>query len=429
MAADFVDRPSFSEAALPLNVAAIDGSYHEGSIVDELPSTRIGYVQIGCVLIDMHQYANLRVDGGRFVDPFLVARLEEGNRPLIFTVPSSNVRWGKHRTVRQGVRAALDMHFRSEATQVLPNDPSSRLQSTLFYLASLRDGELATPDRSRLLLHRCPNEGCSATRVEVRDEPTPQTCTACGGPVYAADCLRIWEAVSDFQSNAEALGRIMGALEHLLLVHSVRYIGRDAPSVLAETAFFVDGPLAVFGNAAWLSRAILACLHDTSAEMVSRGHPALLVIGIQKSGQVVDYAQTIAPYVAERRLLSITDEYRYRYIKVGEEATGNGFGSETYYGHDFIYKTESGRTFVFGLHFPFRSQTVQDFRTSKAEIASYPQLPRAVHLIEYMESDLFQDATVPTVLAHRYVAISLIPGGRVLDVLTRKALRRNYEEE
>jgi hypothetical protein len=245
--------------------------------------------------------------------------------------------------------------------------------------------------------------------------------------VYAADCLRIWEAVSDFQPNEEALGRVMGALEHLLFAHSVRYIGRDAPSVLAETAFFVDGPLAVFGNAAWLSRAILACLHDVNKDLVWRGYQPLLVIGIQKTGQVVDYVRAIAPHVAAPRLLSISDEYRYRYIKVGEDASGNGFGSETYYGQDFIYKTESGRTFVFGLPFPFRSQAVPQFSKAKAELSSYPQLPRALRLIARMESDLYQDSTVPTVLAHRYTAISLIPGGRVLDVLTRKALRHESD--
>ena len=38
--------------------------------------------------------------------------------------------------------------------------------------------------------------------------------------------------------------------------------------------------------------------------------------------------------------------------------------------------------------------------------------------------DTNRNATVPVVLAHHYTAISLVPGGRVLDILTRKALKK-----
>src|SRR5581483_9417497 len=66
LAAKFVVPPSFDAKALPECVIAVDGSLHESSINDKLPSTRIGYVKIGSVLIDMAQYGALRVDGGRF---------------------------------------------------------------------------------------------------------------------------------------------------------------------------------------------------------------------------------------------------------------------------------------------------------------------------------------------------------------------------
>jgi hypothetical protein len=96
---------------------------------------------------------------------------------------------------------------------------------------------------------------------------------------------------------------------------------------------------------------------------------------------------------------------------------------ETYYSQDFIYRTPSGRTFVFAVPYPFASKEGPGFVQAKTEIGRYEELPRTLALIGHFESDLYQNAVVPIALAHRYTAISLVPGGRVLDILTREALR------
>lgn len=45
-----------------------------------------------------------------------------------------------------------------------------------------------------------------------------------------------------------------------------------------------------------------------------------------------------------------------------------------------------------------------------------------IQLLEDLQTELYRDAVIPIALAHRYTGISLQPGGRVLDVLTRRAL-------
>lgn len=45
-------------------------------------------------------------------------------------------------------------------------------------------------------------------------------------------------------------------------------------------------------------------------------------------------------------------------------------------------------------------------------------------LISHFETDLYKNAVVPIALAHRYTAISLAPGGHVLDILTKQSLHR-----
>ncbi len=209
----------------------------------------------------------------------------------------------------------------------------------------------------------------------------------------------------------------------MLPVHYFRYLLIVAPWLLSAVAFFIDGPLAVFGTAAWLHASILNYLAHVNQHLVGMGLRPMLVIGLQKTGQVVDHAMLVSKFIPNDRLLAIDDDYRYRYILAGRDPSANGFGGETYYGQDFIYRTPSGRTFVFGLPYPFATKSeAKDFTKEKVQLQRYTELPRALGLIKHFESDLYQNAVIPIALAHRYTAISLMPGGRVLDVMTKQAL-------
>ena len=187
----------------------------------------------------------------------------------------------------------------------------------------------------------------------------------------------------------------------------------------------MDGPLAVFGNGAWLHGSIMRYIASVNGRLRANGKPGILMIGLQKSGQIADHTVLVERFLPVNRIFAIDDEYRYKYIIGGREPAGNGFGYETYYGQDFIYKTPSGRRFVIALPYPFASkdESETDFIRAKTEMGNYPELPRTLALINEFESDLYENAVVPIALAHRYTAISLVPGGRVLDILTRESLR------
>lgn len=425
MAARFEEPPSTENVRLPERVVAVDGSYHESSIDDRLPSTKIGYVKIGCVLIDMAQFESLRVWDGRFVDPFRVASLKKNHDALTFSLPSANIRQKGKSSVRDSFRATVDDQLYGPRTRFNTNDPSTSLRTTLFHLASRRLGKLRTGDPSSLKIHKCPD--CEATEIEVHDLPGPQNCPYCGAQVYPSDCLRLWEEVADYQSNIEAISRFMLIVEHLLPTHYIRFLAENSLASLGTVAFFTDGPLAVFGNAAWLHLSIMGFLDEVNHRLEEVGQPRLLIVGLQKTGAVVDHVHLIERFVCTNRLLAMDDNHRYRYILTGRDPAGNGFGHETYYGQDFIYKTQSGRVFVFAVPYPFpsKNQPGVDFIHTKTEVSRYPELPRALALISHFESDLYQNAVIPIALAHRYTAISLVPGGRVLDLLTRSALPKS----
>jgi hypothetical protein len=423
MAAFFVTPPPTDALALPEHVIAFDGSWYEASLDDHLPSTKVGYIKIGTVLIDMDKFKQLRDPPTRLVDPFKVAELQRNNSALTFAAPSANMRLKNRTSVRDSFRAMIDEALIGPNTRFDANDHKTSLRTTLFHLAALRTGELGTGDPERIRLHSCPS--CGKGHIELIDIPDPQYCQYCKEEVFPSDALRIWEEVTEYQSNQATLNRFMLMAENLLPIHYMGYLRQYSLPSLAVTAFFHDGPLAVFGTSAWLHAAIMRYIHEVNHQLQSTGYSPMLVIGLQKTGQVIDHCSVIDRYIPTNRIFAIQDDYRYTYIIPGRDPSESGFGSETYYGQDFIFKTLSGRIFVFALPFPFssKSEVGTDFSKAKVDLGNYPELPTALALIKHFELDLYENSVVPIALAHRYTAISLKPGGRVLDLLTKKALK------
>jgi hypothetical protein len=420
LAGQFLEPPKSKDESLPEFVIAIDGSNYEVSIDDKLPSTKFGFIKVGVVLISLKEFGDLKV--GNFVDPFRVAALKNKNTSLSFFIPSANINWKDQGNVRDSFRALFDKQLYDERTRFNPKEPATSLRSTLFALASLRPGELGTEDEEKLKIHKCPN--CGHGPITVEDIPTQQYCPSCHKEVYPSDCLRLWEEVNDFQSNQVVISRMMMILEHIIPAHYIRYFLKESPLLLTNMAFFVDGPLAVFGNAAWIHRSLMIFLEKARQRLARLNASPILMIGLQKTGQVIDYIDHVDRFLPNNKIYCIDDEFRYRFMLGNREPSGKTFGYETYYGQDFIYKTASGKTFNFLIPYPYSSKdlTHSDFNFEKTKIENYENLPRAIALINNLESDLYKNAVVPIALAHRFTAISFEPGGRVLDVFARQTL-------
>jgi hypothetical protein len=216
----------------------------------------------------------------------------------------------------------------------------------------------------------------------------------------------------------------MNYIEHLSIAQHIRYLIQRSPEAQSGLCFFLDGPLACFGNAAWIHAQIMAVIYDAQTILRQKGFKPFLVIGLQKTGQVVEHALSLDRILPAGRYFAISDDYRGEFIAQRPEGWEQTFGHETYYGQDFIFKTDTGRMFIFALPYPMRSkEPVNRFRTDKANPTLYQGLETALHLIRHFELDLYQNAVIPIALAHRHASISLVPGGRVLDLLTAAALQ------
>jgi hypothetical protein len=412
LALQFTRAPSGDPPNLPRYVVASDASKSDTPISDKLPSTQIGFLKVSHVLVDVQRYAGLIDPINRFVDPFKVADLHRSASPITFTMPGSNIRYRGINSVRDGFRRALFDQLSIDRTE---NQSGQVLAQTLVSL----NGDTVT-------LNSCP---CC------RSEPGPafdldtwlQKCAFCGAETYVTDFLRLHEGISDFGDNTGAMTRMMNAVEHLMLAGFIWQVFTAQPQALADIAFVLDGPLAIFGEPAKLSQRLQALIHRVNARLAEFDLQPMLVLGLQKTGGVMDHALLLERFLPSGVLRIVDDGYRNRFITGGGSPSAN-FGNETYYGQDFLFKTESGRIFNFAIPYPFGDKSVVGgpgaFAQAKVEVARYGNLiERACDLIRHFEMDLYDNSLVPVALAHRHASISLVPGGKVLDLLVRSGLR------
>ena len=356
---------------------------------------------------------------GNFVNPFEVAKLSKDNSSLSFALPSTNMCYKGESNVRDSFRKALDEILYN--CRFWEKDASTSLRTTLFRMASLRSNDVDS-ENDKLVLFKCPS--CSAENLELWDIPEVQRCPYCGNIVYPSDCLRIWEDVGDAGSNQSALTRFTNAIMHLLVVHYIRFLKEKSPdsylNALTDLCFIVSGPLAVFGNPAWLHASILKYLYDINKELVDSGRAPIIVMGVLKAGAICDYFKMIGPSVKKNSIYAVSDEFRNKYINFDREPSSTTFGAETYYGQDFLLKTETGKLFVFNALLPYRDKHNKIvFKKEKSNLLNYKNIGTYIELIEEFECDLDSTSIVPIALAQRYTAISLEPGGQVLDLLAK----------
>lgn len=412
MAATFSKAPGGSPPQLPDFVVASDASKSDTPIDDKLPSTQIGFIKVSHVLIEMAKYADLIDPKTRFVDPFKAADLHRNASPVTYTLPGSNIRFQHAKTVKDGFRRAVFKQLSDNKA----NSGASRLILTDTLLA-LNSGGIA--------LDKCPS--CGEVGHFSFDKDTLQhTCPACSEPVFLTDWLRLHEDISDFGNNTSAMTRMMNAVEHLLLAGLIYQVFKANPRALSKMAFVMDGPLAIFGQPAKLHSRIMSMLQTINVRLRELKLEPLLVIGLQKTGEVMDHANLLNKFLPNGVIRLLDDGYRNRYIK-GSDSPANNFGNETYYGQDFLFKTERGRIFNFAVPYPFaskgRATEQKAFAAAKADVLNYGSLiERACDLIRHFELDLYDSAIVPVALAHRHASISIVPGGKVLDIITKAGL-------
>jgi len=349
------------------------------------------------------------------LDLFKLASVERGYTSTSFSLAGDNVSVSGLATHQQSFRYSVNGALSKGV------HGSGNLMDTLFVLANMRPWPLGTKNDSLIMVDECPE--CAQGNILIHRASCEGACPHCGSAVYAADVLKLWKEDSD--DDFEATGnRVMSVCEHLMLVRNLRQMFEDNPYDLGRTAFIVDGPLAVSGIwTQWLHKPIMQFLYQTQMALKVMGLRPPLIVGLSKTGKLVDHAKYMGRYITGNKVVADSDDYRARYVGGNIPKSGGGFGAHNYYGQNFIYWTATGAVYVFDLPYPFSSKDASsNFRHEKSEAHRYSQLGSAVALIDYYRSDEFENAVVPVVLAHKFTAISAGPGGAMIDALVSSAL-------
>ena len=243
---------------------ATDSSPFEAEVDPHFPSTRVLFMQMAAVIVDL---AKMRERTGPFADPVAIREAQRAD-VIAGALPSSNLVRSDGTPPRRAFREEIANLFARSRVE------GCSLLDVLLDVEAERD-DVKTPTGT-LVIHRCPNADCQA----VLDDPKEgsfvpvgangATCPACHEPLTATDALRAHEAFREHGTNLEACGRVLSVAERLILFTLLGHLQLRRPSALGQISFITDGPLALFGEVAPIKRPLLRRLQRLACEQASR---------------------------------------------------------------------------------------------------------------------------------------------------------------
>jgi hypothetical protein len=393
---------------LPRFVVAVDGSYAEVPVKTGYPGAKVGYITVASVLMDLSLVEQL--DSDRPIDPVQYRKTESASA-IDAALPGSNVVTRRQKAARSSFREELFDYFNSI---IIDEEDGIPLINTYEALLDLKPTTQT---------QQCPYQfdGIDCNHEFRRLPKGHSECPRCGGVVFSTDALRVHERFRDLGTNGEAFGLVMQVWERILLVHLLRcFEARHLLDKISNLAFFIDGPLAVFGPPAWLSAAISIELKRINAKVRECTSKDLLILGVEKSGEFVSHFEEIDETETPGKLLFqprqhllLTDAYIKRRIQQSNSI--KRYGLDTYFGRKFFYKTESGARIVGNI--PFLTDEQDSLASS--DVSIYPRFGDACRLLDKLISVRYPNSLTPLISAHAEAAIPLNLGAKVLKQLAQ----------
>jgi len=371
------------------HVIAIDGGYDEVVVQSDFPSSTVCFFQFGALIFSVEDLDALEEQP--FIDPDDMSKLKRIQR-LKLVLPIRNVSLKAESTLTDSVRRAMYDFFRRKMDD-------GRLIDTLRWFIFQDYGSKV----AEWTLASCPV--CAASNIPLRrSEMTSAhtfTCNQCGGEIFLTDVLRLHEAVDDELGAGGILGYVTTAVEQLILVHLIRLILNQKPSLLGHFLFIKDGPLAFFGQTANLYRPMRELVRYLLE------YHTLYLAGLEKSGAFVEHADEIKDKLEYGSVLIADNGYIYRYILPGKADPINPYGRTTYYSNKLIFKTLEGQVYVVSVPTP-------EVLTAPKE-ADLPNLSAILTNLEKLRCDMYDNALVPVALANKLVSLANHPSSRILQ--------------
>ena len=395
----------------PSRVVAIDGSNLEVPVRNGFPGAEASYITMASVILNVSEMREL--DKQRPVDPRKFRTLQEAES-IECVLPGCNVVHENETSAHDSLRRAL---FDVMADARVFDDSESLLDTYEVLL----DQKPTDNKQQNCPCDYCPNASFYAPK---------HGCYVCPCPAqsnhYSTDALRIHERMNPAGGNGAIFSEVRQVLERVWVIHVLRALeARNWLSSLARLAIFLDGPLAVFGQPAWLSGAINKELCRINNEVRKKtGGQDILLLGVEKGGAFVEHLNTLdqqesgfAGRLENRYLALLSDAYIKRNIQFS--TSEKPYGQATYFGRKFFYKTRTGALIVGSLPFlePHHSNLNQ------TNLTQFPRIADAARLLDDLFCSRYPNAVVPLVAAHAEAAIPLNLGKQVLEKMAREMVK------
>lgn len=384
---------------------AIDGSTVTSRVENGHPGAEAALLNMAAVVIALARLRELARMGKSTADPIPspadVRRLEQWHT-LSAVLPGRNV-ISKSADADTPKRFFRQVVHREISGATLSGDHETLLETL----------RAITNDRSAPI--RCPGESCDR---RVTPQPEPMRCAGCGETVYPSDSLRCHERFEDYGSSEQAFTMVRIVVEHLSMVNLIRWFERhDRFDVLNGIGFVMDGPLAIFGMAAWLKKHIqdeLARLHRLS---LRKGGAGILLLGVEKSGMFMDHVEALDWSAARGErgrlqpgtVMAPDVGYIHQHIAL-RPPDAKPHGEDTYYGRHLMYKSQSGQHAALTLPIV----NAQGADPACVDLGAYPRVGDALDLIDELGTHLYKDGFAPLARAHLHAAVPLRRGAEIL---------------
>ncbi len=379
-------------------VMAVDGGYTEVIIDKEFPSRSIHFMQFGALYFEQKDLEE--INASPFIAPEDMAKLKNIER-LKLALPTKNICFKDQPNLKATVLRAIYEFFKTSTL-----DEDGTLLDTLAWFTFRRYKPLnqrTQKDKEwRLATNPQTPEGKEVIlRLDEMDSEYTFPCPETGGRIYLTDIFRLHEIIEEEIGASGIMGYLTNVIEHLVIIHVIRYLINRQPDKLRSIFFIKDGSAGFFGQTANLH----VPMNDLMNWLFDK--QGVFLAALEKSGAFVEHAQAIQSKLRNGSATILTDKYIYHHILPGPGDPKLPYASTSNYGHKVIFKTRKGQMHV--LSVPVRELK------KEPTFGDLPSLQIILANVEALHCDMYDSALFPVALVNKLVSLSAHPSQRILQ--------------
>lgn len=379
------------------NIVAADGGWRMVPVRKSFPSSTLTFFQFGALWLKAKDLQELQ--DIPFISTEAIGKLKDLQRhALVF--PTKNLPLKGGADMLFTVRKTIYDFFRK-------NQANSGQEDTFFHtLRWFIFREYDPRGIKTYPLSKCPScneKDIQLTLAEFKNDGFSTPCPNCKEQLFLTDVFRFHELVDEELGAGGMISYLANVIEHILLLHIIRWIIGYKSSILGKFFFIKDGPLAFFGQTAYLHKP----MRDLFIYLEQ--HHNLFMAGLEKTGAFVDHAHEIKNRIPKGHVYFLSNHHIYTYILAGDPDNSPPYADTSYYSSKMIFRSRDDKLYVVSI--PNKSSEV--YRDPKLE--DMHNLMEILDMVEKLKCDMYDDALIPVALANKLISLSDHPSSKLLE--------------